>query len=96
MLTLQSSRLGLDLGSDGFVVDSTLEAADMQTTDYPIYNPNISTTGHQMDGYTWSVEYGGFALEGVIFTDVVAWGENSWSNMNIEVVTAEPEGTPIT
>ena len=58
----------------------------------PIYNPNTSTTGKQIDGYSWGVTYGGFSLEGVVFTDVVTLGENTWTNMTMEVVTAEPTG----
>lgn len=61
----------------------------------PIYNPNTSTTGKQIDGYSWGVTYGGFSLEGVVFTDVVTLGENTWTNMTMEVVTAEPTGSPI-
>lgn len=123
-------RLSLDLGSDGFVVESTLVPPDMQTLDYvrlcdvsilflcqpcsvtwlatwvstfphrltcvqPIYNPNTSTTGSQIDGYTWGVTYGGFSLEGVVFNDAVTLGENTWTNMTIEVVTGEPTGSPV-
>jgi hypothetical protein len=61
----------------------------------PIYNPNTSTTGSQINGYTWGVTYGGFSLEGVVFNDVVTLGENTWTNMTIEVVTGEPTGSPV-
>ena len=92
----QQLELSLDLGSDGFVVESTLVEQDMQTTDYPIYDPDNSTTARQSEGYTWETAYGGFTLQGEIFTDIVTLGENSWSNMTMEVVTAEPVGSPIT
>lgn len=53
----QTLDLLLDLGSDGFVVLSTLEPEDVRTTNYPIYNPLDSTTALQQEGYTWSTGY---------------------------------------
>lgn len=91
----QSLELLLDLGSDGFVVESTLIEVDMQTTDYPIYDPNNSTTAQLIDGYSWEDYYGGLTLEGVVYTDVVTMGESSWTNMTMEVVNGEPLGTPV-
>jgi hypothetical protein len=53
----QTLDLSLDIGSDGFVIFSTLEPADVQVTDYPIFNPLNSTTAVKYDGYTWSTAY---------------------------------------
>lgn len=53
----QELMLSLDLGSDGLVVESTLVEADMQTTAYPIYNPDNSTSAQQISGYTWETAY---------------------------------------
>ena len=91
----QQLELLLDLGSDSFVVESTLVAEDMQTTQYPIYAPDTSTSAEQLEGYTWIVGYGGLTLEGVVYTDVLTLGANSWNNMTIDVVTGEPTGSPL-
>lgn len=91
----QPLELSLDLGSDGFVVESTLVPEDLRTTSHPIYYPDNSTTGQLIDGYTWEVYYGGFALNGIVYTDTITLGDNSWHNMTMEVVTGMPYGSAI-
>ncbi|KAI9730328.1 MAG: Type I transmembrane sorting receptor [Claussenomyces sp. TS43310] len=92
----QLLELSLDLGSDGVVVESTLMPKDMQTVDYPIFNPNDSTTAHQLDNLTWEATYGGFSLVGDIYTDVVTLGESTFKNITMEVVTGQPTGSVLT
>lgn len=53
----QELLLSLDLGSDGLVVESTLVEANMQTTAYPIYNPDNSTSAQRISGYAWETAY---------------------------------------
>lgn len=91
----QLLELSLDLGSDGFVVESTLVEEDLRTTSYPIYSPDNSTSSQLINGYTWEVYYGGFALNGIIYTDTITLGDNSWHNMTMEVVTGMPYGSAI-
>lgn len=92
----QEMEFSLDVGSPGFVVFSTLEPEDVRVVDYPIYDPENSTTAKTIAGYSWEMTYGGFSLEGDIYTDVVTIGSSPFSNMTMEVATDEPTGSTLT
>lgn len=91
----QTLDLLLDLGSDGFVVESDLLPPEWQTTKFPIYHPGKSTTSRRLDGYSWLYAYGGATLEGDIYNDVITMGDQAWKNFSMEVVTGQPVGTPV-
>jgi hypothetical protein len=80
----------------GFVIESTFMPKAQQTTNHPVWAVNKSTTAEAIKGYNFSLDYGGWSWDGDLYTDVVTLGNNTLTNMSIEVITSQPTGQPLT
>lgn len=56
-----------------------------QTAGHTTYNPSLSSTSQQLNGYTWSITYGdGSSSNGNVFTDTVSVGGTTVTGQAVE------------
>jgi hypothetical protein len=90
----QTMHMLPDSGANDFEVESTLLPPQDQESPW-LFNPNASSTAHQVPGYSYSEGYdSGFNDSGVVFTDVVSFGGVAFNGLPFMVETQNNDNSP--
>ena len=75
---------------------SNLESdADLAIGTGPRYYPNKSSSAKKYDDLTFRYGYGGFSASGVVYSDIMALGNNNaFKNVSVSAINRWDSGTP--